>query len=275
MSMTTLPDTQWLELELSEGWLRIFLNAPESRNALSQELGDEIKAVLRSVRNDPSVRGITLRGRGRVFCAGGDLKAFSALSGLSPNEAYNAAVAISLDGAELFSLVHTAPQVVVALIEGAAVAGGLGMACAADFAYATPEAIIAFSETQIGLPPAQIAPYVIAKTGIKEARGLLLLGDRLDGVTACRVGLIDEVADSADQLEELEIKLRARVKRCAPGAVGVTKNVIDDVIGLDIEQFQRRAADHFAHCLTGSEGREGVASFFAKRKPSWATSTDG
>ena len=78
--MTTLPDTQWLELELSDGWLHIFLNAPESRNALSQALSDELKAVLQSVRNDSSVRGITLRGRGGVFCAGGDLKAFFDLS---------------------------------------------------------------------------------------------------------------------------------------------------------------------------------------------------
>ncbi len=272
--MTKLPDTQWLELDLSNGWLRVYFNAPETRNALSQELSDELKAVFKAVRNDRSVRGVSLRGRGGVFCAGGDLREFAALRDLPEAQAYDRAVKKSLDGAELFSLIHTAPQVVIALIEGVAVAGGLGIACAADFAYATPTSRMSFSETQLGIVPAQIAPYVIAKTGVREARRLLLLGERLDTASAQRLGIVDTVAQSSEHLETLELGLMGRVEKCAPGAVGATKQVIDDVAGIDDEQFRQRAAEQFARCLTGSEGREGIASFFAKQQPSWAARSD-
>ncbi len=272
--MTSLPDTQLLDLELSDGWLRVFLNDPKTRNALSEQLSGELKAVLHAVRSDRRVRGISLRGRGGVFCAGGDLKAFRAMHDMSKEDACDAALAASLDGAELFNLVHTAPQVVVALIEGAAMAGGLGMACAADYAYATSDAKFAFSETQLGLTPAQIAPYVINKTGLKIGRHLLLTGKRLGGNSAFDNGLIDALADDAAGLDELEAQLIEQVMQCAPGAVATTKQVIDDVVGFDNDAFHRRAAQYFTDCVTGSEGQEGMAAFFAKRDAAWVGGSD-
>ncbi|MFK8030660.1 MAG: enoyl-CoA hydratase/isomerase family protein [Gammaproteobacteria bacterium] len=271
---SALPTTQWLELGFSEGWLRVYLNAPKTRNALSEELSAELKTVLRAVRTESTVRGITLRGRGEVFCAGGDLKAFAAVRELPAQEARQTAVATSLRGAEVYHLVHTAPQVVVALIEGAAIAGGLGLACAADFAFATADAKFAFSETRIGLTPAQIAPYVIGKVGVRNARRLLLTGAYLNGAQALESGLVDAVANDSSELDDLERTLIEQVLRCAPEAVGVTKQVIDDVVARDVQAFQHKAAEHFAQCLVSDEGREGVASFFEKRSPSWATCFD-
>lgn len=268
--MTSLPQTQLLDLELDRSWLRIYLNDPETRNALTEQLSGELKAVLHAVRSDSRVRGITLRGRNGVFSAGGDLKAFAAIRAMSKDDARDAALAASLDGAELFHLVYTAPQIVVALIEGAAMAGGLGLACAADYAYATSDTKFAFTETRLGLTPAQISPYVINKTGIKTGRHLLLTGAALGANSACEHGLIDELADDPAGLDELEARLIGQIMQCAPGAVGVTKAVIDDAIGWDFEAFHYHAAEHFAECLISDEGREGIRAFFEKRSASWA-----
>lgn len=272
--MTSLPETRLLDLDLDEGWLRIYFNDPATRNSLSEQLSGELKSVLHAVRSDARVRGITLRGHGGVFSAGGDLKAFAAMREMSKDDARDAALAASLDGAELFHLVYTAPQIVVALIEGAAIAGGLGMACAADYAYAASDAKFSFSETRLGLTPAQISPYVINKTGIRVGKNLLLTGATLGANTACEVGLIDDFVDEAEGLDELEAKLIADVMQCAPGAISVTKAVIDEAICWNFDVFHRQAAEHFADCVTGSEGQEGMSAFFEKRKPSWAAEQD-
>ncbi len=272
--MTSLPDTRLLDVECSDGWLRIFLHDPDTRNALSESLSAELKSVLHAVRSDHTVRGISLRGRGGVFCAGGDLRAFSAMKDMSAGNARDAALASSLDGAELFGLIHTAPQVVVALIEGAAMAGGLGMACAADYVYATEDARFAFTETRLGLTPAQIAPYVINRVGPRIGRQLLLTGARFDGGAALEYGLVDELASDGAGLENLEVTLIEQVMQCAPEAIATTKRVIDDVIGYNAVDFRRRAAECFADCVTGKEGQEGMAAFFGKRNAVWAKLKD-
>jgi len=128
MNMTDLPETRQIELERSEDWLTIWLNRPDSRNALSDEMLEELCATLNAVRDDRSVRGITLRGRGKVFCAGGDLKGFKAMfQGESPDQEKIAAA--NHRAGEMFDLINTMPQVVVMLVHGAAIAGGLGMLC--------------------------------------------------------------------------------------------------------------------------------------------------
>ena len=123
--MTPLPDTIAIETNLQNGWLTIWFNTPENRNALSQKLADELRAILTLVRDDRSVRGITLRGKGGIFCAGGDLKAFNS-SLLDGSASHNDVAAMNATGGALFEMINTMPQVVVALIEGAAIAGGLG-----------------------------------------------------------------------------------------------------------------------------------------------------
>ena len=157
--MIDLPACSTLQCEHDADWLRIWLNRPEARNALSAELVGELHAILSRVREDRSLRGITLRGRGGVFCAGGDLKAFRAV--MQGGQADMAAVARSnREAGELFELIDSMPQVVVMLVEGAAMAGGLGMLCAADAVAVTADARFAMTETTLGIPPAQIAPFV-------------------------------------------------------------------------------------------------------------------
>ncbi|MEE2526782.1 enoyl-CoA hydratase-related protein [Hyphobacterium sp. HN65] len=268
--MTALPETTALETGLEKGWLTIWFNLPESRNALSAELTADLRAVLDAVREDRGVRGITLRGRGGVFCAGGDLKAFSAGFGAEGDAARAAIVDMSKSGAAIFDTVNSMPQVVIAVVEGAAMAGGLGLACCADVAIADAGAKFAFTETAIGLTPAQIAPFVIQKAGYATARRLMLTAACFKGAAAQTLGLVDFVADGAAALDELEAGIRQQVLGCAPGAVADIKQLILDLPTLDRSAQIAAAAENFAGRLLSEEGQEGVLSFIEKRKPSWA-----
>ena len=266
--MTTLPHTEKLILELKNGWLTIWFNTPENRNALSETLAGELTATLEAIRDDRAVRGVTLRGKGGVFCAGGDVKAF--MAGLSGGASHDDIAAMNKQGGALFHLVNTAPQVVVILIEGAAIAGGLGLACCADIVAATADAKFSLTETQLGIPPAQIAPHVARRIGLPAARRLMLTGARFDGAEAKTIGLVDDIAEDADALDALEADIRQSVMRCAPGANAVTKELLLAAPHLDREAMMDAAAGGFAKCLLSDEGREGVAAFVGKRKPQWA-----
>jgi len=263
-----LPKTETLILDLDDGWLTIWFNTPENRNALSDKLVEELAVTLNTVRDDRTVRGITLRGKGGVFCAGGDLKAFQA--SLSGGLTHEAAVAMNKGGGELFAMVNAMPQVVVILVEGAAIAGGLGLVCCGDLVAVTKDAKFSLTETQIGIPPAQIAPYVVKRLGLTTARRIMLTGARFSGADAGALGLADYVADDDNGLTAIESDIRKSVRRCAPGANAKTKEILLAAQRLNADEMMDFAANGFAACITSDEGREGIASFIQKRKPKWA-----
>jgi len=265
--MTSLPPTTAIETELDRGWLTIWFNQPDNRNALSAELTGELRAILETVRDDRSVRGITLRGRGGVFCAGGDLKSFRA--GQASGQELEDVVALSKEGATLFDLVNTMPQVVVARVEGAAIAGGLGLACCADTVICEAATRFAFSERMIGLTPAQISPFVIAKAGQATARRLMLTAAQFDGEEAGRLGLADLVGAGEAELDAHEHAIRRQVLKCAPGAVADIKALILALPGLGRAEAIEAAAENFAGRMVSAEGREGIGAFLEKRKPNW------
>lgn len=269
--MTNLPETRTLELDLKAGWLTIWFNQPDNRNALSDALVADLAAVLKSIRDDRTVRGITLRGRGGVFCAGADLKNFKenfqgASGGKSAREA---TIKMSIGAAEIFDLVNTAPQVVIVLIEGAAMAGGFGLSCCADVVICEAGARFAMTETAIGVTPAQISPFVIQKLGYATGRRLMLTAARFDGTQAHELGFADYIADDVEGLETIEMQLRKQVLGTAPGAVAATKDLLGQIAGKPREEVIRLAAENFADRMVSDEAKEGVASFFEKRKPSW------
>ncbi|MEM8882415.1 MAG: enoyl-CoA hydratase-related protein, partial [Pseudomonadota bacterium] len=251
------------------GWLSLSFNRPENRNALTDELVGELTETLEMVRPDRTVRGITLRGKGGVFCAGGDLKAFQ--SGFHGDAASPEQVAkANRAGGELFELINTMPQVVVALVDGPAVAGGMGMVCCADVVVVTKGAKFALTETQRGIVPAQIAPYIVRRLGLRHARRLMLTGQRFSGQQAEEYGLSDFLVDDASGFDGVEAEIIKDVMRCAPGANAVTKQVVQAVPYLSTDEMKDYAAEGFARCMLSDEGKEGIASFIEKRKPSWA-----
>ncbi|MEO4041746.1 enoyl-CoA hydratase-related protein [Hoeflea sp. CAU 1731] len=263
-----LQESGGLELVHEDHWLTIRFNRPEKRNALSSDTVTALTSVLDQARDDSTIRGITFRGNGGVFSSGGDLKGF-----MEAEESADPVATIrdaSRDAGELFALIDGMPQVVVMLVEGAAMAGGLGLLCAGDIVITTRDAQFSLTETTLGIPPAQIAPYVVRRLGLRTARRIMLTATRFDGDEALTLGLANEVVDTADELAEKEREIRKAVLRCGPEANAATKEILLSVGQMDTDELIDLAADRFANCMTSQEGREGIAAFLGKRKPDWA-----
>lgn len=263
--MTSLPETKAIELSLDGGWLTVWFNQPERRNPLTDAVVLELQAVLDVIKDQRDVRGVTFRGRGGFFCAGGDLNGFQAIA----NGSREMAMATSTAIGELLATLNALPQVTVALIEGAAMAGGLGIACCCDVTVGTADTRFGFSETRLGISPAQIARFVLQKCGYATGRRLMLTAARFDGEEAGRLGVLDKVVSGIAELEAAEALVRNDVLACAPGAVAATKALLVALPETPDEDKVQVAAENFSRCLQGEEGREGVNSFLEKRKPYW------
>jgi len=268
--MTNLPETRKIINEIDNGWLTIWFNSPENRNALSEDLTADLINTLKAVKNDRSIRGITLQGKGGIFCAGGDLKSFSA--GQQGSADKDSFYTMNRKAGDMFDLIMAMPQVVIAYVEGAAIAGGLGLMCCADIIIVHAEAKFSLTETMIGIAPAQIAPIIVARSGLPNARRLMLTGARFKGEKTPDYNLSDFVVASREEFEQVETDIKKGVLKCAPGAIGVTKEILMATPHLDREAQKDFAADKFSDCIMSDEGREGIASFIEKRKPNWSVS---
>ena len=267
-----LPETKTLLLSLDGGVLHLTLNRPESRNAMNRGMVEEINAVFDAVREAGEVRAIVMRGAGGHFCAGGDLKEMMAggLKAPQPGEA-DPVVLFSRTFGSMLRKVSQAPQVVVAVLEGAVLAGGFGLACVSDIALAHVDAKFGVPETTRGLPPAQIAPFIVERIGLTQARKLCLTGAQFKGAEALRLGLVHETfGDDA----ELQARLGATLKQilgCAPQANAMTKEIVLNAGRLDMDAVLDDAARKFAAAVRGSEAPEGISAFMQKRAPKWAS----
>lgn len=267
--MTTLPETPNLVLEPDGSVLTIRLNRPEAKNALSNEMVEELQLVLDAVRDDRAVRTLIVRGSGGVFCAGADIKGFK--SGLQSGEQDAAEVARSNRSfGNLMSQINEQPQVVVMLVEGAAIGGGLGLACTGDVTIVTRDARFRLSETSLGIPPAQIAPFVTERVGLTQARRLMLTGARFEGEEAVRLGIGHLLVEDAAAMEARCAEVLEQIALCAPGANAVTKAIVFETTRRPRGEALDFAARGFAECMLSDEGREGVSAFMEKRRPAWA-----
>lgn len=266
-----LPPTQSLLLDLSDGVLRVTLNRPESRNALSTEMVAELNAVFDVVGEDSGVRALVLRGAGGHFCAGADLKSMMAggMKPPSPGES-DPVVGFSRAFGTMLRKAGALPCVVIAVCEGAVLGGGFGFACVSDIALAHVDAKFGLPETTRGLPPAQIAPFVVERIGLTQARRLCLTGAQFNGTRALALGLVHETFADESSLQALLAQTLAEVRGCAPRANSVTKRIVLAVQRQDMDEVLDQAAQDFAACVRGSEAPEGIAAFMQKRKPKWA-----
>ena len=262
--MKRLPETKSCILELDNGWLTIWFNRPEKRNALSDTLLNDIKDTVESVHNDRSIRGIIFRGKGGNFCSGADLDGIKKIASSGKN-ARDLAINMSITAGSTFEVINKSPQITVSVVEGSSMAGAFGIACATDLLITMADARYALTETKIGLTPAQIAPYVLNRLGFAQAKRLMLFGSLFDGNKAFEMGMADHIAYDEGQLKELLDKVKSDVRKCAPNAILITKRIIDSNHPIN----SQKAAELFADCVVHKEGREGFASFFEKRKPYW------
>ena len=249
--------------------LKVTLDDARRQNALSAEMVSEIDRALEESRAQ-GLSSLVISGSNGVFSAGADLKSVSEALEHPPRQGEaDPLQETNRAGGHFFARVNAHPMVTIAVVDGPAFGGGMGLACCADIVIATSRARFALSETSLGLPPAQIAPYVVARIGVRHARRLALTGARLDGKDAAAIGLADfDCETDAERDAQLE-KLLGQIARCAPGANAVTKRLILGCGEKAPQDYIEEAARSFAECLRGPEGREGVAAFLEKRSPNW------
>jgi isohexenylglutaconyl-CoA hydratase len=267
---STLPVTAHIRLDRQGSVLHLWLNRPDTRNALSAQMVREIQATFDAIRDDRSVRVVVIRGAGGTFCAGGDIKGMQAASAPpAPGAEDETRASNRRYGAMLLSI-EEAPQATIAVVEGAAMGGGIGFASTADITLARADAKFAMTEVTLGVVPAAISPFVVRRIGLTAARRFGVSGARLDGHGARAVGFVHEVAETTDALEQLLTATINQILTCAPGAVAETKRLmLRAATAAPLPELLERAADSFAAAVRGPEGREGTAAFVAKRKPNW------
>ncbi|MFO2464022.1 enoyl-CoA hydratase-related protein [Pseudomonas sp. 15FMM2] len=257
-------NTETLLLQPHNGVLHITLNRPQSRNAMSLQMVNELRAVLADVACDDQVRALVLSGAGGHFSAGGDVKDMSSAGSLEALRDLNRIFGTLLQEVEAL------PQVVIVVLQGAVLGGGFGLACVSDIALADHQAQFGLPETGLGLLPAQIAPFVVKRIGLTQARRLALTAARFDGIEAQRLGLVHFVEHDAQGLAERLDEVLGQVLRCAPGANARTKALLLGSVGQPLGPVLDQAAQWFAEAVAGEEGIEGTQAFVQKRKPRWA-----
>ena len=263
-----MPSYETIAVEVdSRGIARLTLNRPEAKNAMSQQLVGELREAARGLADDPAVRGIVLTGAGDVFCAGGDLKGFAQQVGRSREER----IADARELAEMLRELDGLAKPLIGRINGPAFGGGLGLISICDLAIGVTTAKFALTEVRLGLIPATISPYVVARIGVPNARRVMLNATEMDAAMAVRVGLLAE-AVAADQLDAAIERELAALLRCAPGAVTAAKRLIEFVSTHGPDENIPYTAARLADCWESAELAEGVTAFMEKRKPGWVKS---
>lgn len=266
-----LPATTSIRTRLEQGVLHLTLARPEARNAMSLAMIDEIAAVLDAVHDRRDVRAIVLRGEGGNFCAGGDVKDMAASRGAAVTaDGVDPVAATNRRFGTLMMQVDRAPQATIAVLEGAVLGGGFGLACVADVAITRADASFGLPETGLGFPPAQIAAFLVRRIGLSSARRLAVTGGRFDGKVALELGVVHQVAVDEEGVSRALEGVLAQIRRCAPGAVAATKEIMANVGAMELEAVLDDAAARFAVAVRGPEGSEGTMAFVGKRLPAWA-----
>ena len=260
-----------LLLKRERSRLYVTLNRPEVKNALNPTLIGELRAVFEILRERRDIKVVVLRGAGGTFCAGADLKNMEQSFTDKPKPGEKDPIAVWNRGfGALLEAVNTTPQVVVAAVEGYAIAGGFGITCVSDVAICTEGAGFAMSETAIGIVPAQIAPFVAARIGVPQTRHLTLTAARFKGPEALRLGIAHYLVKDTAELDAKLEEILKQIDRCAPIANALTKQVVMRVGTEPLSDVLDFAADKFAEARRGPEAGEGLRAFTEKRPPKWA-----
>jgi methylglutaconyl-CoA hydratase len=253
-----------LHLANDSGIATITLNRPEKRNAISYELIGDLLAALDDVAKS-SALVLILTGAGKAFCSGMDLDNLKALVGRPPEQNLKDSETM----ARLFRSLYDFPRPTIAAVNGAAVAGGCGLATLCDFTLAVPEAKLGYTEVKIGFVPAIVSTFLLRQVGEKHARDLMLTG-RIIGVDeALRIGLINEIVP-ADKLIERARQLASQLMENSPASLVYTKRLLSEHARAQLDAQIRSAVRENAAIRSTRDFREGISSFLEKRKPRWS-----
>jgi methylglutaconyl-CoA hydratase len=253
-----------LNLTYDSGIATITLNRPEKRNAISFDLIDDLLRALDEVEKSDAIVFI-LTGAGKAFSSGMDLENLKALIGRSPEQN----VQDSRTMVRMFRALYEFPKVTIAAVNGAAIAGGTGLALLCDFTLAVPEAKFGYTEVRIGFVPAIVSTFLLRQTGEKYARDLLLTGRIIGAEEAARMGLVNEIV-ALENLMTRARELASLLMENSPSSLRATKKLLSDHARAELDVQIEAAIRENAAVRSTADFREGVTSFLEKRKPVWS-----
>jgi methylglutaconyl-CoA hydratase len=252
-------------VEKKDGVARVTLNRPEVRNAFDDALIAKLHESFRSLGKDKDVRVVILAGNGPAFCAGADLNWMKRMAGYGYDDNLRDAQAL----ADMLAALDRMPKPTVARVHGPAFAGGTGLVAACDIAVGTAEAKFCFSEAKLGLSPATISPHVIRAIGERAARRYFLTAEVFDAEEAYRIGMLSILTEKLDETID---GLLQHLLAGGPEAMKKIKELVRAVASRPLEDaLVADTARRIAEIRVSPEGREGIASFLEKRKPSWCS----
>jgi methylglutaconyl-CoA hydratase len=243
----------------------ITLNRPEKRNALSFDFVQQIKRVLVQAESDENCKVVVIKANGEAFCSGADLASLQTMQ----NNTYDENLADSKNLKELFAMIYQSRKIVVAQVEGAAIAGGCGLATICDFCFATPESKFSYTEVKIGFVPAIVMVFLLRKVGEQTAKKLLLTAEFFDASQAQKYQLINEVVEP----NEIESHVYNFAQKLCKGASGqslaLTKQMIDQVQNRSLIDALNYAAEMNAYARQTNDCKRGINAFLNKEKLVW------
>ena len=256
-----------LRVERDGPFARVTLDRSDVRNAFNAELIGELRSTFESLATEgpDALRGVVLAGAGPVFCAGADVEWMRSAIGLGVEANEGDAAALHA----MLAAVDRCPAPVVARVHGAALGGGMGLCAVADVVIATADATFGFTETKLGIIPAVISPFVLAKIGESNGRALFPTGERFDADRALRIGLIHEVAPDEVGLDARVDAVLAELRSAGPTAARAAKALVRELRTLGAEEARQHTIRHIAQQRTSAEGQEGLGAFLDKRPPRW------
>src|SRR6266849_4957680 len=254
---------QTLLLEISGNVATITLNRPEKRNAISTPMMAELQTALDEIEKSHARVGI-LTGAGKAFCAGMDLDMLAAIAKQSPAENQEDSRRI----AKLFRRIWSFPRPLIAAVNGAAYAGGCGIATLCDFTLAVPEAKFGYTEVKIGFLPAIVSVFLTRQIGEKRARDLLLTGRLVEATEAKEFGLVNEIVPAESLLSRAR-ELAEVLISASPASVTRAKRLLTTAAAPSLDADLERAVLENARIRCTPDFKEGLASFLEKRKPNW------
>ena len=242
----------------------VALNRPDVRNAFNEQVIADLSNWAVRAQQDRGLRVVVFSGEGKVFSAGADAAWMAKMAAYSREDNVNDALA----AASMFHAINTVPALVIGRIHGAALGGGSGLAAVCDVVVAEDKAIFGFTETKLGILPAMISPYVIAKIGQSAARELFLTGMRFDATRAKEIGLVHAVVPMPD-LDLAVGRYVAEGLSASPTGLAAAKALIPKVAGRAAAEVMRLTAEAIADQRVSAEGQDGLNSFLTRAKPRW------
>jgi methylglutaconyl-CoA hydratase len=256
---------KYIELEVQKRIGYITLNRPEKRNALNHELIGELRIAFQEMSGDKRVKVIVLRARGEVFCAGADLSYLQTLQQYTYEENLK-------DSTELKNLllqIYTLDKVVIAAVQGHAIAGGSGLISVCDFVFTVPSASFGYTEVRIGFLPAIVMVFLLRRMRESSVKDLLLGGNLITAPRALEMGLVNRIVPGDSLAEEVDSFAETLCVRNSGESMKVTKQMIAAVQSMSLEEGLRYAAEMNARARGSEDCKKGIAAFLNKEKVMW------